>query len=215
MLLDSSTVLTQRVRDVAFWCSLQKLAAFHDDSPDEARRRELIEEANRLFDNLTHKPRGWLQRLFSTDESYKRAMELLRQAEPDKLAPLEHQLRNPVMKPSNLIDGIGSEECSWEIVEELVRRRSSLLSSQSLSKTIPEFSGSLGRLLLYVPSENVSDGASKFASKGFFDENDCPPWDLWLLYSDRSLISWVPEILYPLAQAGIDANPVECIRWAD
>jgi hypothetical protein len=28
------------------------------------------------------------------------------------------------------------------------------------------------------------------------------------------LICWVPAVLIPLAQIGIDANPVDCIRWA-
>lgn len=32
-----------------------------------------------------------------------------------------------------------------------------------------------GCLLLYVPGENVSDGASRFASNRFFDTYDCPP----------------------------------------
>src|ERR1035438_8049104 len=27
------------------------------------------------------------------------------------------------------------------------------------------------------------------------------------------LICWVPAALIPLAQIGIDANPVDCIRW--
>ena len=40
-----------------------------------------------------------------------------------------------------------------------------------------------GRLLLYVPWENVSDGASQYASNRFFDLYDCPPWDTWILYS--------------------------------
>jgi hypothetical protein len=34
-------------------------------------------------------------------------------------------------------------------------------------------------------------------------------------YSGRILISWVPDILVPVAQAGIDGNPVECILWTD
>ena len=42
------------------------------------------------------------------------------------------------------------------------------------------------------------DGASRYASNGFFDAYDCAPWDLWLQYSDRTLISWVPEILFPI-----------------
>lgn len=42
-----------------------------------------------------------------------------------------------------------------------------------------------------------------------------PPWDLWVHYTDGLLVSWVPDLLIDLAQRGIDANPVDCIRWAD
>ena len=93
--------------------------------------------------------------------------------------------------------------------------RSLLIKSQLLREHVTPPGQLRGRLLIYVPSENVSDGASRYASNGFFDAYYCPPWDLWLQYSDRTLISWVPEILFPIAQAGIDANPVECLRWAN
>ena len=101
------------------------------------------------------------------------------------------------------------------MVNRVIDLRSSLIKSQPLREDVTPPSQLRGRLLIYVPSENVSDGASGYASNGFFDACDWPPWDLWLHYSDRTLISWVPEILFPLAQAGIDANPVECLRWVN
>lgn len=72
-----------------------------------------------------------------------------------------------------------------------------------------------GRLLVYFPAENVEDGASRAASSGFFDPYDAPPWDAWVHYAEGVLISWVPEGFVTRAQAGIDANPVDCIHWAD
>jgi hypothetical protein len=72
-----------------------------------------------------------------------------------------------------------------------------------------------GRLLIYYPAENVSDGASKYASNGFYDPFDAPPWDLWVSYDSGELISWVPNALVTLAQDGMDANIVDCIKWAD
>jgi hypothetical protein len=72
---------------------------------------------------------------------------------------------------------------------------------------------SRGRLLLYEPLETVTDGASDSSSRGFFDIEDAPPWDMWFLYSRGSIFSWVPEALAQDAQAGIDANPVDCIHW--
>ncbi|MBX9600031.1 MAG: hypothetical protein K2X35_03465 [Bryobacteraceae bacterium] len=139
-------------------------------------------------------------------------MNLLKEADPDSLAPLEHQLRSSMLQPRESIGGYMSEESRQEIVDGVINLRSSLIESvgREAQTTMPN-----GRLLLYTPCENVSDGASRFASSGFFDPNDCPPWDIWLQYSDRTLFSWVPEQLFPLAQAGIDGNAVECIKWAD
>jgi hypothetical protein len=140
---------------------------------------------------------------------------LLREADPDSLAPLEHQLRSSKLKPTDSIGSNYSEESIEEMVEKVIELRSSVIKSEPLQEHAASPGQPRGKLLFYVPSENVSDGASRFASNGFFDAYDCPPWDLWLQYSDRTLISWVPEILFPLAQAGIEVNPVGCIRWCD
>jgi hypothetical protein len=42
-----------------------------------------------------------------------------------------------------------------------------------------------------------------------------PRGTLWVSYDRGELISWVPNALISLAQEGIDANPVDCIHWAD
>ena len=212
---DTAAILAQRVDEVALWCSLQELTAFHQDSPDQARRRELLKEANRLLVKARYRGQSWLQRSLPNGRQWTRAMNLIREADPDSLASLEHQLRSSKLKPTDSIGSSYCEESRQEIVNRVIDLRSSLIKSQLFGEHATPSSQLRGRLLLYIPSENVSDGASRFASNGFFDAYDCPPWDLWLRYSDRILISWVPEVLFPLAQAGIDANPIECIRWAD
>jgi hypothetical protein len=63
--------------------------------------------------------------------------------------------------------------------------------------------------------ETVSDGAAEASSRGFFDAEDAPPWDTWFWFKENTIFCWVPESLISRAQAGIDANPVDCIRWAD
>jgi len=68
--------------------------------------------------------------------------------------------------------------------------------------------------LLYAPDENLFDGAAKYSSKGFFDFNNVPPWDMWIRYLDNYLVSWVPPVLDELASAGIEVNPEQCIQWA-
>jgi hypothetical protein len=71
------------------------------------------------------------------------------------------------------------------------------------------------RLLIYECQETVEDGASEAASLGFYDLPDAPPWDTWVLYRNGAVFCCVPDFAIPRAQDGIDANPVDCIHWAD
>jgi hypothetical protein len=83
-----------------------------------------------------------------------------------------------------------------------------------------------GRLLVYYPDADLSDGAAEVESGGFFDLTNTPPWDTWAgLFVDEGarrvsgrgvyLVSWVPPVLIPHAQAGIEVNPEGCIAWLD
>jgi hypothetical protein len=74
---------------------------------------------------------------------------------------------------------------------------------------------SKSKLLVYEPLETVDDGAAEATSLGFYDLHDAPPWDTWLLYADRTVFCCVLEFVISRAQDGIDANPVDCIRWSD
>lgn len=212
---DTTALPAQRIPEVALWCSLQTLTGLHQDSPDEARRRGLMKEASSLLASARYPGDSWLRRSLPSGRRWTRAMNLISEADPNSLAPLEHQLRSSTLKPADSIGRSGSEESIQETVNGVIALRSSLIKSQLPSEHAIPASHLRGKVLLYVPCENVADGASKYASNGFFDVYDCPPWDTWLHYSDRTLMSWVPEILLPLAQAGIDANPLECIKWAD
>lgn len=77
---------------------------------------------------------------------------------------------------------------------------------------------SIGRLVGFEPDETLSDGAAEAASRGFFDNRNTPPWDIWLDYvmdarGTGCLISWVPDEWIDLVSKGIASNPEECIFW--
>jgi GrpB-like predicted nucleotidyltransferase (UPF0157 family) len=109
------------------------------------------------------------------------------------------------------------------IVDEVASKRRAAL--QHLPPVDPAQIARLideGRLLIYYPDENLCDGAAPAASADFFDVDNIPPWDTWLLYvsepgsrGENYLIAWVPPELLKLAAAGVDVNPEECIMWAD
>jgi len=100
-------------------------------------------------------------------------------------------------------------------VDAINANRSSLVRDMDIKVSDPAVAESKGRVLLYEPLETVTDGASESSSLGIFDIEDAPPWDTWFLYSGNSIFSWVPEAMVQNAQAGIDANPVDCIHWCD
>ena len=203
----TSPAFRKVLAEASCWCSKQSLSAESQETPDLLRRRRLFDEAGRLLASVSG-PGAYESR------EWQRAFEMIKEADPDSIAPLEHQLRSPDLKPSASLGETHSEETCRALVADVIARRARLLSSRYRFEAGTGDVHSPGRLLIYAPCENVSDGASKYASKGFCDEYDAPPWDSWLHYADCELISWVPAVLIPLAQDAIDANPVACIRWA-
>lgn len=112
-----------------------------------------------------------------------------------------------------------------DAVEALVKRRSSIVGEQPLPKE-PE-----GRLLIFDLGSSLWDGAADPASAGFFDDNNLPAWESWVLYVEDDnetppgyagpalalpgyLLAWVARDRIPFAQAGLDVNPEGCIFWA-
>jgi hypothetical protein len=108
------------------------------------------------------------------------------------------------------------------IVDEVASKRRALLNAAgSYPLQVPD--GHLrGRFLLFYPEHNLEDGAAQAASRGFFEWDNVPPWDIWLAsivdgYEEFQiyLIAWVPPEFLELASDGIDVNPEKCIRWAE
>jgi hypothetical protein len=102
-----------------------------------------------------------------------------------------------------------------QAIESIRRKRSELLRNAEAQPVEAGAAQVQGKLLLYEPMETVSDGAAEAASRGFFDMEDAPPWDSWFWLKESTIFCWVPLLLISDAQAGIDANPVDCIRWAE
>ena|SRR5882724_9516793 len=77
-----------------------------------------------------------------------------------------------------------------------------------------------GRLLLCTSvTESIPDGNVTAWSKGFYDDDDLPPWDAWICYADdlnpEYLISWVPPEWIELARFGVESHFLGCMKWAD
>jgi hypothetical protein len=100
-----------------------------------------------------------------------------------------------------------------QALSTLRQRRLELLGTRATGQEPP------GRLLLCHVNESISSGESEFATSGFFDLDDRPPWDTWFWRLESpsleavSLVSWVPQALEASVMEGIYANPYDCIQW--
>jgi len=142
---------------------------------------------------------------------------------------LVHQLRSPKIDPTATLQRPHFPETresiqAWvqfrysqyrQAVSQVTAQRSHLLDAMKIATLDSDAAQAQGRLLIYLPMETVSCGASAASTQDFFDGEDAPPWDTWFWYSDKAILSWVSNDFSSRAQAGIDANPVDCIHWAD
>ena len=117
---------------------------------------------------------------------------------------------SPELKPSFNLGEFGDDALWAKAVAEVVARRSRLTGTSAEKRD----TNVGGQLLLYNPSENLGCGAAEASSNGFFDVNNVPPWDIWIDFSEGTLVTWVPPSLFDVAQMGIYVNPEACIRWA-
>ena len=102
-------------------------------------------------------------------------------------------------------------------------RERNLPSHIEMHCTFPDLKN--GRLLIYCPGDDVSDGTSGLESENFFDEFSAPPWDTWIgIFTQKHpnldeqteyLLAYVPEQLIDLANQGINVNITACINWLE
>jgi hypothetical protein len=189
------------------WCKLQTLTATPYESPDILRRRALFLEAGNLYAEAYK--RG---EFYSDGSLYQKARALHTEADVDSLVMLRGQLRTADFLKEDEQGALSAETFS-DAFSLVTSRRREHVKQLHIQVTSPS-SKEDGRLLHYWPHENLACGAAEYSSNGFFDQNNVPPWDTWMSFDGRTLVSWVPSILIPLAQDGIDANPEGCIAWA-
>lgn len=196
--------------DTVAWCRM-KAMGMDADSADIRQRHALYAQAEQNWEEAQQTvKRSWLRRKITDTKQWQNAMALLKQIR-DSLGPIDRKLRSTELKPSFGLDGFGDDALWARAVAEVVARRSQLTAAKSAETGDSNIGG---RLLLYTPSENLACGAAEASSNGFFDVNNVPPWDIWVDFSEGTLVSWIPPALLDVAQMGIYVNPEECIRWA-
>lgn len=220
--MDTSHFQTRLAETIA-WCSLQTLENNPPETEEFRNRKQLARQGidlcreARLLEQKSNVQSWLLNQLHlrvpqAPNKLRQQGLELMRAGDVTPILPLSNQLRSLELKPHAFVR---AQTKRVEIVEQLSEKRAALLKQKT---AYPEFVSSdlaEGKLLAYEPDDNVADGASQHQSMGYFDVPDVPPWDTWLCYFDRHLISWVPPLLLDLVERGLAVNVVDCIRWAE
>ena len=201
------------LRDVVRWCATLPIASEESDSKGVLRRNALLSQADQLIDEARRAAgHGWRRRKIQDTAQWTFAHQIFSEIF-NSLGSVETAMRSLQLSPSRPLESCMSSQDWSEAVCEVVAKRSRLVDHALLDEHAAF--ASLGRLLLYWPEENLACGAAQIGSRGFYDADNVPPWDIWVAYEERVLISWVPPGLIGIAQMGIDANPEGCIQWID
>lgn len=134
-------------------------------------------------------------------------------------------LRTPTLRPPPLVGTSVFDQGRWvwtyptrgerqRIVNSLANRREQLLSEEGVDLRKDSQHLSEGRLLLFDPDGTLNDGAAESESEGYFDIDNVPAWDTWVILFNSYLVAWVPPQWVERVSGGNCVNPEECIRWA-
>jgi hypothetical protein len=121
------------------------------------------------------------------------------------IADPEWCLRTPALEPGHL-DADLSVSQRLECVAGLVQARSRLLQNAGVYALTPATDLAGGRLLLFDPDGTLSDGGAAVGSRRFFDDDNVPPWDCWVLY--------VSDPLTPEQEAAEESLGRRTGRWS-
>lgn len=196
-LTDLGLDLSQPFYETVAWCDIEVLAC--DTTPGFCARSFFekfaaldvrnMERQWRLIEKSAHKQGAPLRRFIFT--------------EPGRLLSLTDQL-------------LGEE------LARVAASRSECLRDREADLSLVD--GARGSLIYFEPALSMWDGAAMMGSGGFFDVENFPPADTWIAYisgdahpslSSGFLLSWVPEDLIDLADAGVRVEPSGSLRWAD
>lgn len=113
---------------------------------------------------------------------------------------------------------VENHRCS--LVDALADRRAQMLIETGKHPVAISNDIAAQRFVVYLPDNNLADGAAAVVSHGYFDDDNVPPWDTWVMYvpadaaQPGKLISWVPPQLFKLVDDAVQVNPEECVYWA-
>lgn len=70
-----------------------------------------------------------------------------------------------------------------------------------------------GQWLCFNPSLAMFEGLAETETSGFFDSGEVPPPEFWILMTEDTLVSYIPENFVPIARKGVDVCLTGCLYW--
>jgi len=214
--IDSASA-QRHLSETIVWCTNRQLTATPLENEEIRRRLKLLDQAAELMHQAYLESGNFVGRLLRRDYSrtrkYQQGLELMAQVNPASLSSVTKRLRSPELQPALVLSQARTHPERERIVQSVISKRSALIPTLQYVQTAPH--GAQGRLLRYWPEENLACGAAEYASVGFFNADNTPPWDTWVAFSGGMLLSWVPGELIELVDRGIHSNPEGCIAWLE
>jgi uncharacterized protein (TIGR02996 family) len=147
----------------------------------------------------------------------------------------ELPLRTWELEPRSLLGGVATLHWPYDagidwpgMVIELAITRRRLLERKGRAPSRPANSLANGRLLTFDPWVAIGLGQAMTFSAGYFDADNLPPWDTWVMQIPEAsptsrddprrvtphyLVAWVPPAYVARAGVGIETNEEGSLLW--
>jgi|GEM_PF-1505328 len=102
-----------------------------------------------------------------------------------------------------------------QLVEEVIRKRQSNFASSAISREPNFVDRSRGRLLLVAQDYSNHNNLTSDLTGGFFDYNDVPPWDTWIMLIEGILVCWIPGEFQAIVHEAMQYEAIGILAWAD
>jgi len=144
-------------------------------------------------------------------------------------------LRSLELEPRTLIGRLSNQEWPYSrdidwpgMVMQLAITRRRLLERSGKAPSRPASSVAGGRLLVLDPRVTFSIGQARTYSNGYFDTEDLPPWDTWVMQvpepspaprtdprrmTPHYLVAWVPPAYVAWAGVAVETNEEGSLQW--
>jgi hypothetical protein len=102
-----------------------------------------------------------------------------------------------------------------QLVDEVIHKRQLQFASSAISSRPERGHQSTGRLLLVAQDYSNHNNLTSHLTGGFFDYNDVPPWDTWVILIEGILVCWIPGEFRAMVHEAMQYEAMGILAWTD